>query len=317
MNSPFITVVIPLFKGEPFLEECLRSVKNQTFTDFECLLISDDSPGVEVSKFSDYQDPGYIKEQAEFILKSVVGDDQRFRFIRKENGGTCNTRNFGIKQAKSRYVLLLDNDDWWLPEHLENLAKALKNYTGNKYPIARFIPTENYNTHSPLLPFIPKKITLANTIHTCTFIAWSWVFDKELIEKYNLAFDEHVGPGAKYKSEISIYGGEDWLFAFEYLRAVEKEYGKDGYEIINTDPNTYKFREIRSPIKAKTNQESSLTAFAKYYRDIALQGSPSWDVQMVAKLLPTYIILRQTKNPFGVGVRKLLTLFLRLTTNCY
>lgn len=329
MKQPFFSVIIPLYKGEAFLEQCLNSVRNQSFENFECLLINDGSPGIsDLNEFSKNQDSNYNhqidlidldpKLQAKKIFDEVTKDDSRFLYLEKENGGKCHTCNLGLEKIRGKYMLLLDNDDWLLPDHLLNFYQGLElAKTKDKYSIVRFLPYEYYNTKKTILDYIPKKVTLANTLHTCTFIAWSLAYDMELMKKSNLQFNENFGPGAKIQSEISIYGGEDYFMAFEYLDAVEKTYGKNNFEIININPNTYKFRELNFTEKQNMNQTKTLP-FINYFSRHVLTCNPSWDVWFVAKVLPFWWWLKIHKsNIFFNLFHKFLSLILRLISNCY
>lgn len=90
------SVIVPIYKVADYLDDCVQSVKNQTYTDWELILVDDGSPDA-CPQMCD----GYAKE------------DARIRVIHKENGGASEARNAGIEQAKGEYVLLLDGDDFY------------------------------------------------------------------------------------------------------------------------------------------------------------------------------------------------------------
>jgi glycosyltransferase involved in cell wall biosynthesis len=96
---PLFSVVVPVFNRDP--SECLRSVRAQTFSDFECLVVDDGSAnGAEI----------------EAAVEAM--NDARFRYIRQENGGGGSARNAGIEAAFGRFIAFLDSDDEWLPAKL-------------------------------------------------------------------------------------------------------------------------------------------------------------------------------------------------------
>ena len=256
--------------------------------------------------------------KAKKIFEEISQGDSKFIYLEKENGGKCNACNLGLEKIRGKYMLLLDNDDWLLPDHLLNFYQGLElAKTKNKYSIIRFLPNQYYNTKKKILDYIPKKITLANTLHTCTFIAWSLAYDMELMKKCNLKFNENFGPGAKIQSEISVYGGEDCFMAFEYLNAVEKTYGKNNFEVINISPITYKFRELNFTQKQNMNETKTLP-FIKYFSRYALSCKSGWDVSLVAIILPFWWWLKARKdNIFLNFIHKFLTLILRIISNSY
>jgi glycosyltransferase involved in cell wall biosynthesis len=105
--SPRATVVIPVYNRAHSVLPTLESVRVQTMTDFECVVVDDGS------------DDG---EQLRVLVESL--DDPRFRYVRRENGGGSAARNTGITEAKGAFVAFLDSDDRWLPTKLQRDAEA-------------------------------------------------------------------------------------------------------------------------------------------------------------------------------------------------
>ena len=91
-----VSIIIPIYNTEPFLQECFDSVLAQTYKDFEVLLIDDGST-----------------DNSSQICDIYVNLDPRFRKYRKSNGGLSSARNYGLKWAKGDYVIFLDADDFW------------------------------------------------------------------------------------------------------------------------------------------------------------------------------------------------------------
>lgn len=105
---PEITVIVPVYKVEPYLETCVNSILAQTFTDYEILLIDDGSP----------DSCGEICDAFE----------KRYPFIKAvhcENGGLSAARNVGITQAKGRYLSFIDSDDFIAPDMLETFYRLI------------------------------------------------------------------------------------------------------------------------------------------------------------------------------------------------
>jgi glycosyltransferase involved in cell wall biosynthesis len=101
---PLISVIIPVYKVEPYLRRCLGSVLSQTFTGWECIIVDDGSP-----------------DGCPAICDEYAAKDSRFAVIHQENRGTAHARDAGIKQAKGEFILFSDGDDWLEPEALEAL----------------------------------------------------------------------------------------------------------------------------------------------------------------------------------------------------
>ena len=144
-DSPSVSVIVPVYNVERFIRECLESLLAQTFGDFEALVIDDGSSDVSIA-----------------IAHLVVGEDRRFRFFEKENGGLSSARNFGIERARGRYLLFLDSDDFYASDALARLyARAIADdldyldFTAHPFydtKLARRLRDEGYYETRPTIP---------------------------------------------------------------------------------------------------------------------------------------------------------------------
>lgn len=107
-NDPAISIIIPTYNRANLIGKSINSVLNQTFKDFEIIIVDDGST-----------------DNTENIVKNF--DDRRIRYIKnKRNKGACAARNAGIKIAKGKYIAFQDSDDEWLPEKLEKQIKFFR-----------------------------------------------------------------------------------------------------------------------------------------------------------------------------------------------
>lgn len=129
-NSPLVSVVIPVYGVEKFLRECLLSVLNQTYTNWECIIVNDSTP-----------------DNSMLIAQEFVNLDSRFRIINQENRGLAGARNTGIRNANGQYISLLDSDDVYLLNKLEKHIYHLQHnpLLGLSYSRSEFID-EDSNT---------------------------------------------------------------------------------------------------------------------------------------------------------------------------
>ena len=91
---PRLSVIVPVYKVEKYIHKCIDSILNQTFTDFELILVDDGSP-----------------DNCGKICDEYAKRDARIRVIHKENGGLSDARNFGIDAAKGEIIGFVDSDD--------------------------------------------------------------------------------------------------------------------------------------------------------------------------------------------------------------
>ena len=163
MNTPKISIIVPVYKVEQYLRRCLDSIVAQTFTDWECILIDDGSP-----------------DNSGKICDEYAAKDGRFRVFHQENAGVSAARNKGLDEARGEWIAFVDSDDWVEREMMEevyinsNGAKIIhfgdlqvddKNSSTTNLPqnkvyenINRFIKSKSYR-HTVWSYFIHKNLT--------------------------------------------------------------------------------------------------------------------------------------------------------------
>lgn len=106
LKSVAISVLVPIYNIESYLPKCVDSILNQSFLDFELILVNDGSP-----------------DSCPEICDSYAKKDSRVRVVHKENGGLLSARKAGLKNAKGKYIAFVDGDDWVDPYYLDILYK--------------------------------------------------------------------------------------------------------------------------------------------------------------------------------------------------
>ena len=178
---PLISVIVPCYNQAQYLDECLQSVLDQTYTDWECIIVNDGSP-----------------DNTEDVAKKWVEKDARFRYLFKENGGLSSARNAGIEIAKGEWILPLDADDKIGNQYLELAEKEFeKDYTVI-YCEAELFGNEIGKWHLP--EFSLENLAKKNCIFCSAF------YKKEDWKKVN-GYDINM-----------IYGLEDYEFWISLLK---------------------------------------------------------------------------------------------------
>lgn len=108
MKSPALSIIVPVYKVEHYLKECIDSILNQSFKDFELILVDDGSP-----------------DKSGEICDSYIAKDYRIKVIHKSNGGVSSARNSGISQAKGVWITFIDADDLILPTFIAALYSPI------------------------------------------------------------------------------------------------------------------------------------------------------------------------------------------------
>lgn len=110
MKSKKVSIIVPVYKVEKFLERCVESIIKQTYQNIEIILIDDESPD-ECPKMCD-----------QYEIK-----DNRIKVIHKKNGGLSDARNAGLDIASGEYIAFVDSDDWIESDFIETLYMNAEN----------------------------------------------------------------------------------------------------------------------------------------------------------------------------------------------
>ena len=113
------SIVIPVYNVEKYIEKCIESVINQTYKDFEVIIVNDGS-----------------KDNSQKIIDKYVKNDKRIKSYIKENGGLSDARNFGVTKTNGEYLVFLDSDDYLELDLLEKVNEVVET---KKYDIVRFL----------------------------------------------------------------------------------------------------------------------------------------------------------------------------------
>ena len=192
------SVIIPVFNAEKTIIRCINSVKNQTFTNFEAILVNDGS-----------------SDHSEELCREYVKSDARFRCFSKPNGGVSSARNFGIEVAKGEYLVFLDSDDTYAPNYLEIMYQLVVQFPDCDHfwcgyksimPDAKtertffFSDAERISTldRKDLMLLFQKQLVAS---------PWTKVFKKSIVRQKGLLMPENLSLG------------EDLIFNLSYLNA--------------------------------------------------------------------------------------------------
>jgi glycosyltransferase involved in cell wall biosynthesis len=172
--NPFFSVIIPAYNREHLIEETINSVINQTFENWECIVVDD----------------GSIDNTRNVIL-SLSEKDQRIKYIYQENAERSAARNNGIRNAKGEYICFLDSDDFYLNNHLENLYDSI---LSNNHRIGLYVT--GFTTLSRGIETFPEINLIDDFENITKFVFFSGIIparvcgNKKIFVEFN--FDEDI-----------------------------------------------------------------------------------------------------------------------------
>ena len=164
-----VSIIVPVYKVEDYIRECLDSILAQTYPYFELILVDDGSP-----------------DNCGRICDDYAKGDNRIKVVHKVNGGISSARNAGLEVAKGEWIMHVDGDDWIEPDMIESLIEAAQ-ITGADMVIGDFVkygPSAGYNK----LPTwgSDKKKSMSNYLAYTMTTIWGSIARRSLYADHSL-----------------------------------------------------------------------------------------------------------------------------------
>lgn len=283
-TTPLLSIIVPVYNVERYLDECLDSIARQSFTNWECILVDDGSTD---SSFA--------------TCEAWAQKDDRFRAFHKENGGQSSARNLALTHARGKYIMFIDSDDSLLSDDLvDRLVSEIELDCTNdfvQYPYKSFC--EENELLGPAIGDNPvefdgtKDILNAFSSHRITTFVWDKIFRRSSI-LVGLTFPE----GVYY---------EDERYLIDYLTKANR--GK----IANIGYYRYRLRE-GSTTHQNFDLRHAMDLFKKDFHGAeAFSGIPSCNDTYLAYYASAYreylnahrIARKEVLRDYRAGMRRL------------
>ncbi|MDO4186070.1 MAG: glycosyltransferase family 2 protein [Bacteroidales bacterium] len=193
-----ISIIIPIYNAEPYLDKCLNTIFLQNSSYWECIMVND----------------GSTDNSAE-ICKRWISKDSRFRLINQLNKGVSAARNFGIENSKGDWIAFVDADDWLEPNYLAAMAELttgtdlvvsgqIREFDNGKTLVYKPNATETFT-------ICPNKANQFNELNLkfLLYAPHEKLFRSDIIKKNNLEF------------QVGCSYGEDLQFVYSYLEHID------------------------------------------------------------------------------------------------
>ncbi len=207
-----VSIIVPVYNAETYLDECLTSISIQTYTNIEVLLIDDGSI-----------------DGSGIICENYAKNDNRFRYVKLKNQGVSNARNYGVNLATGDYVTFIDSDDYISKEYISNLYIKMNDDTGfvvSNYCVVDagvIVNNNDFRIDGELFSGDVYKDYYFLGFQTLT--CWGKLYKLNIIKQNNILFPN------------DMINAEDQVFNYRYFRCVRKFQYTDGsiyyYRITN------------------------------------------------------------------------------------
>lgn len=196
MTSDLVSIVIPVYNCEKFIDETIESVKKQTYTNWELILVDDCSTDNSVIK---------IEEKAK--------EDSRIRVIRQPNNqGAAKARNLGVENASGGYLCYLDSDDLWIPEKLEREMAFIKEKDA-AFIFSGYEFADENGVGLGKIVRVPESITYKEALGNTTIFTSTVMMDLSKLSKETCM--------------MPLIESEDTATWWKILKLIDKGYGLD------------------------------------------------------------------------------------------
>lgn len=264
-ENPLISVIVPVYKAEGFLDRCVESLGRQSYKNLEIILVDDGSP-----------------DKCPQLCDAWAQRDSRIRVIHKENGGLSDARNKGVQLARGEYICFVDSDDYVSQDHVEYLLRLLLD---NNADIScggfRYV----YGDENPFDSQPEEKLECFDNVGACYALmishcmplvsAWGKLFPAQLVR------DNPYPLGRTHEDEATTY-----KYYFQSKKTVL------GTRVI------YAYYQNPASIthnKTRKNTEDTIAAFEEqcaYFQD---QGCRQSQITAAERLL-AYIVVRALRD---------------------
>lgn len=253
MSRPFFSIVMPAYNCESTIADTIKSIENQKWSDFECIIVNDGST-----------------DQTLEVVQNRIKHDSRFTVINKQNGGPGSARNKGIEEAEGHYLFLTDSDDALPEETLKKYAIYLNKdnpdlivssyqmnvMDGNEIADVRTVEVKDLwiSSHDQFLKNLHGLME-----KQLMYVIWNKVYKLDIIKKQSIRFPHYSSC-------------EDRLFNIQYYHFVETcqvlsdslyEYSFDGKNSLTNKylPNKFEtFEEFYTELLNLTDKNSSIAS---------------------------------------------------------
>ena len=260
---PVVSVILPIYKVEAYLKDCLDSLLRQTYRDIEIIAVNDCSP-----------------DNSLVLLKSYAQKDNRIKIIDfKQNRGVSMARNVGIETATAPYLYFMDSDDWMADDYIEQMVAAAQESLSDIVVNTAIRHVKGDTQTSHVLPFkghTHKKFWNAKESMTEIFpVPWNKLFTKSFIQSHHLSFPERLDH-------------EDFYFQYVCFAHADKIYTFDG-------PAYYYRHRTGSFMDTLTNDDLKMIKVYQYIYNYRMQNQ-MMDIPMkLFYMMPCFCITDQMR----------------------
>lgn len=208
MNE-LISVVVPVYKVEPYLERCIRSILAQTYNNLEVILVDDGSP-----------------DRCGEICDCLAQEDSRIKAYHKPNSGASDTRNYGVERSHGAYITFVDSDDYISPDYCAYLLELLLKYDADISCCCFNSTTEDTSAFDTNVGTSKERLLtgkeacreLLGSSYEILVTVWGKLFKSEIVRQYPFPigrrYEDEAIVGKYYYAANRVVVGGQCMYAY-------------------------------------------------------------------------------------------------------
>jgi len=261
MKNPKVSIIVPVFNGEKYLEKSIESAINQTCTDIEIIVINDGSA-----------------DNSSVLLEKFAEKDRRVKLIHQETLGPGGARNTGLKIATGDCIFFLDSDDYIADNTIEYMYNTLVEKEADIVCCGAYSVNKNHKRPRPFIEAVDMTETGPEALHrffvfeTYGVSIWNKLYKRELITKSGISFAEGRYFEDTLFMPILLYSAEKIVsiekYFYYYVRRVSSitlSYSKK-----HADDMIFSIEELNRFLKDKKITEDYKISYRRFYLDHVL-----------------------------------------------
>jgi glycosyltransferase involved in cell wall biosynthesis len=241
-KTPKVSVIMPAYNSEKYIGEAIESILNQTFTDFEFIILNDGST-----------------DNTAKIIKEYAKKDKRIRFINnKKNRGIVGVLNQGLDLATGKYIARMDSDDISLPERFEKQIKYME-----QHPECGVLGTwfHMFGNKDYIITNRPKILDILKILHGYSVGHPTVMIRKSVIDKYEFRYKNDY----KYCEDYELWSRMIFVTEIHNLQEVLLNYrwSGDNISVVHSEKQQELTEKVRQNILNKITQDKNIQDILK------------------------------------------------------
>ncbi len=272
-----VSIVIPVYNSEKFLDNCIQSIINQTYKNLEIILIDDGS-----------------KDNSAYICNEYAKQDNRIKFIQNRNHGVGYTRNCGIKASMGDFIAFIDSDDTVESNYIEEMIKVFYDcdlVICNLYDVYEL-------SNRRIIRHIEKDMLTGDIKNDYYLLNSRVIYPFVKLYKLNIIKENDIF----FKEDMVT--AEDQVFNYEYIRYVKS------YKFVNKALYNYFHRKKTSLSMLRTKKSfvseiKNILLKKVFFNDLNIFNADKLMMQQIIYIYTRYVVIEKEKNGFNAYKKRL------------